>query len=251
MVKNLPGGMSMWSPKKLSLVSAMPPPPNGLILNHSPRNDRVVHHRLVGLVPEVALVPVNKIRSRPLLELVEFLLRRTDLDTGFNAIGSERPGALDVPLPKHLLLHLRVSAQEVIKGLDIRLRPVGREGQVVVLEVAAYTGQVDDGLDASTAKLVRVTDTRALEDQWRAEGAAADDDLLASTEDPADWLLAVDGLGWHGCNAHGTAVFDDDLVDLGVALEVQVGVLGSSAVDVGVSSIASSSYTEMSETVPN
>lgn len=119
----------------------------------------------------------------------------------------------------------------------------------MVLEVAAHTGQVDDGLDASTAKLVRVTDTRALEDQGRAEGAAADDDLLASTEDPANGLLAIDGLGWDGCNAHGTSVFDDDFVDLGVALQVQVGVLGSSAVDVGVSGIASSSYTEMSDQV--
>ncbi len=206
-----------------------------------------MHHRLVGLVLEVGLPSINKVRSRPLLELVELLLRRTDLDTGVDTIGSQRPSALDIPLPKHLLLHLRVSTQEVIKGLDIRLRPVGREGQVVVLEVAAYTGQVDDGLDASTAKLVGVTDTRALEDQRRAEGAAADDDLLASTEDPANRFLAVDGLCWDGCNAHGTAVFDDDLVDLGVALQVQVGVLGSGAVDVGVSSIASSSYTKVSE----
>jgi hypothetical protein len=52
------------------------------------------------------------------------------------------------------------------------------------LEVQTNTGKVDQRLDASLAELLWITDTRALEDEWRAESATGDDDLLAGLEGP-------------------------------------------------------------------
>lgn len=200
-----------------------------------------MHHRLVRLVLEIRLVSIDKVRGRPLLELIELLLRRTDLDSSLDAVRRQRPSPLDIPLLVHLLLHLRIAPDEVVKGVDIRLRPVRRESQVMVLEVLADAGQVHGRLDASTAQLLGVTDSRALQDKRRGEGAAADDDLLSGAEDAALRFFAVEGLGWDGGDADSAAVLDDDPVDLGVALQVQVGVSGTRAVDVRVGGVASAS----------
>lgn len=109
----------------------------------------------------------------------------------------------------------------------------------MVLEVESHTGKVDDGLDAGSAELLGVTDTRALEDQGRGEGSARDDDLLAGAEGSGLQLAWVQGLGGDGLDADGAAVLDDDLVDLGVAGQVQVAVDGAGGVDVGVSAVRS------------
>ena len=42
-----------------------------------PRDDRIVHNRLIRLVLEIRLVSLNELRSRPLLHLTQFLLSRT------------------------------------------------------------------------------------------------------------------------------------------------------------------------------
>lgn len=43
-------------------------------------------------------------------------------------------------------LGLRISANEIIKALRTRLRAVGRESQVVVLEVETDARKINDGL---------------------------------------------------------------------------------------------------------
>ena len=140
---------------------------------------------------------------------------------------------------RRTLLNFRVTPDKVIETLSLRLGPVHREGEVVVLEVESHTGKVDDGLDTSGAELLGVTDTRALEDQGRGEGSARDDDLLAGTEGSGLELAWVQGLGGNGLDADGPAVLDDNLVNLGVAGQVQVAVDGAGGVDVGVSAVRS------------
>ena len=112
----------------------------------------------------------------------------------------------------------------------------------MVLEVPSHTGEVHERLHASTTELLRVTDTRPLEDERGAEGAAADDDLFAGSEDGPRGISACEGLGGNGGDADGTAVLDDYFVYFGVAFEVQVGVLGPGAVDVGVGGVAAAAW---------
>ena len=64
---------------------------------------------------------------------------------------------MDVPLVEYFLLGHRVSAYEVVKGLNIWLRTVDGEGQVVVLEVETDTWKVDQGSYACPAELLRIT----------------------------------------------------------------------------------------------
>ena len=52
----------------------------------------------------------------------------------------------------------------------------------MVLEVEANTGEIHKWLDTSLAELLGITNTRALEDQWRAESATANDNELPSLE---------------------------------------------------------------------
>jgi hypothetical protein len=63
-------------------------------------DDTVVHHRLVRLVLEVGLPACLEVRSRPGLKLFEFGVSRADLDAGFDAIGGQGTGSLDVPFLK-------------------------------------------------------------------------------------------------------------------------------------------------------
>lgn len=107
----------------------------------------------------------------------------------------------------------------------------------MVLEVTTNAREVHNGLDASLAELLRVTNTRALEDQRRAECASADDNLLASTVDLALRVGAIERLGRDGGNTDSPAVLDDDFVHLGTGLQVKVVELGAGAVDIGVGSI--------------
>lgn len=51
-----------------------------------------------------------------------------------NLLGCQWTGAIDVPLIKDLLLDGRISSQEVVKGLNMWLCTVCREGQVVICD---------------------------------------------------------------------------------------------------------------------
>lgn len=107
----------------------------------------------------------------------------------------------------------------------------------MVLEVESHTGKVDDGLDTGGAELLGVTDTRALEDQGRRQSTARDDNLLAGAEGSGLELAWVQGLGGDSLDTDGPTVLDDDLVDLGVAGQVQVAVDSPGGVDVSVSTV--------------
>jgi len=203
-------------------------------------NDRVVHDRLVGLVLEVGVPAGAELGAWPAVHLLELVLSRADLDTSLNAVGGERTSAVDLPLLEDLLLNLGVATDEVVKGLDVGLRAVGGEGQVVILEVETNTGKVDEGLDASLAELLGVTDTRALQDERRAQCTTRHDDLLAGLVD-LRLLVGRQRLGRNDLDAGGAAVFDDDLFTLAVDNKVQVLVLRAGAVNVSVGRVGATS----------
>lgn len=61
-------------------------------------NDAVMHDGLVGLVLEVRLPPVFEMRSWPPLKLIQFLWRRSNLDTSLDAVGCQGTCSLECPL---------------------------------------------------------------------------------------------------------------------------------------------------------
>ena len=65
----------------------------------------------------------------------------------------------------------------------------------MVLEIATDSWQVHQGSNTCAAELVSVAESRISGGSGRAECTSADDDLLSRTEDPADWLSSVEGLG--------------------------------------------------------
>lgn len=85
------------------------------------------------------------------------------------------------------------------------------------------------------------TNSGSLKDQWRTESASADNDLLACSEGPRDVLTWVQWLGWDGSNADCLVTLQDNLVNLGVALKVEVLVLGAGAVNVAVCGVRTTS----------
>ena len=70
--------------------------------------DGVVHHRLVGLVLEIAIPARTELMTAPAVHLLEFFLRRADLDAGLDAIGGEGSAASDIPFLEDLLLDFRI-----------------------------------------------------------------------------------------------------------------------------------------------
>lgn len=196
-----------------------------------------MHHRLVRFVLEIAVPSALEFWGRPFPHFFELLFRGTNLHTGLDAIGCQRAGAVDIPLVEDLFLNLGVTPNKVIKRLGVRLSTVHGEGKIVILEVQTDTGEVHQRLDPNLAQLLCVTDPRPLEDQRRAERASTDNDLFAGPEDP--WLLLPRGqrLRGHRLNTNGATVFNDDLVNLGVALQVKVTVVSSCTMDVTMSRV--------------
>lgn len=205
------------------------------------RNDGVVHDRLVGLVLEVRVPTRAELRARPAIHLFELIFSGADLDTSIDTVGRKWASTVYVPLVEHLVLGLLVATDEVVEALHVRLRTVSGEGEVVVLEVETDTGQVDQGLHASLAELLGIADTRALENEWRAQGTAGHDDLLASLVDSGLLLARREGLGRANFDTNGSVAFENDLLALGVDDEVQVLVVCTSAVDVCVSRVRTAS----------
>lgn len=109
----------------------------------------------------------------------------------------------------------------------------------MILEVEPDSWQINYGLNARSTKLLGVTDTRSLQDQRRRERTAANDNLLTSAEGPRLELIRVQRLGRYSLDCDGSAVLHDDLVDLGVAHEIQVVVLGARGVYVSVRRVTS------------
>jgi hypothetical protein len=170
----------------------------------------------------------------PTVHFLQFLLRRPHLDTSLDTVRRQRTSPILLKLLEDLLLHLRNTPGEVVETICFWLGAVDCECQVVVLEVETDTRQVDERLHAGVAKLLRVTDTRALKDEWRAESASGDDNLLASPVNSGGVLSRSEWLGRHGRDADCSIALEDDLVYLGVADKVQVLVDSTSAVDVSM-----------------
>lgn len=59
----------------------------------------------------------------------------------------------------------------------------------MILKIQAYTGKIDDRFDTSLFQFLGVADTTSLQNQWRRQGAARNNDLLASSEGTGLLLL--------------------------------------------------------------
>lgn len=94
---------------------------------------------------------------------------------------------------------------------------------------------------------MRLTNSGSLENQWRTESATGNNDLLAGSEGPGDVLVGVQWLGRNGSYTDSTVTLQDDLVDLGVDLEVEVLVLGAGAVNVSVGGVGTTSSVTVSK----
>ncbi len=139
-----------------------------------------MHDRLVRLLLEVAVPAGTEFLH---VVLGQLLLGWPDLDASFNAIGGKWTSAIGLPLVIYLLLNLRITSEEIIKALGVRLSTVGRESKVVVLEVETDTGQVNLAFHTGFLEFLGFSDAGSLEHKWRAESATGDDDLLAGFDD--------------------------------------------------------------------
>lgn len=226
------------------------------VLTEPAGNDRIVHDRLIRLVFEIAVPTGTELWAVIVVHLLELLLRRTDLNTGINTVRGKWSGAVEVPLVEYLLLHTRSITDEVIEALgawlstirgEVELRSVSNrtrnplrglmDAYIMVLEVESNTWKVYKRLNACLTKLLCVTDSGSLKDQWAAQGATADDDLLAGPEGPRCIMGWRERFGGHSLDADGSATLEDDLLNLGVANEVEVGVHRSGAVDISVGGV--------------
>jgi len=118
------------------------------------------------------------------------------------------------------LLSRWITAGKVVEGLDTWLGSVCREGEIMILEVKTDTWQIDERLDTSLAELLRVANTRSLEDEWRAESATGNDDLFTSLDDSRCQLSRSEGLSWNDLDANSTVTLEDYLLDLVVGHQV-------------------------------
>jgi len=193
-----------------------------------------MHDWLVGLVLEVAVPATAKLWAGPAVHLFELLFGGTNLDASLDTVGGKRTSAVDIPLIENLLLNRWVAADEIVECFGIRLRPIRREGEVMVLKVGPDAWQIYDGLNTNRFELLWITDTTALENQGRTQCAATDDDLFADLDDSAVVLVRREWLRRDDTNTDCTSVFDDDLVDLCVAHQVEILVYRSRAVNVCV-----------------
>lgn len=83
----------------------------------------------------------------------------------------------------------------------------------------------------------RLTNARALKDERRTESTTTDNDLLSCTIDLGLVLSRSKGLSGNSLDTNSSTTFHNDLLNLGVADQVQVTVDRTSAVDVCVSRV--------------
>lgn len=116
-----------------------------------------MHNRLVGLLLEIAVPSTAELLAWPAIHLVQLLLGRADLDTCVDAVGSQGSGTVGIPLVKDCLLNLGNTTDKIVERIDVGLRSIGGEGEVVVLEVLTDTGKVDLAFDTNSLELLRVS----------------------------------------------------------------------------------------------
>ena len=79
-----------------------------------------------------------------------------------------------------------------------------------------------------------LTNARALQDQWRAQRATADNDEFPGLEVPGFEVAWRQRLRWASPNSSALVSLDEDLLTLGVYNKMQVLVVLTCAMDVGV-----------------
>ena len=178
-----------------------------------------MHHRLVRLLLEVAVPAGTEFLH---VVLGKLFLGRSDLDTGIDPIGGKWTRAVDLPLVVHLLLSRWVTPDKVIEAFSVRLGTVGRESKVVVLEVETNAGQVNLTLHACFLEFLGVSNARSLEYEGGAKSATGNDYLLTSSDDFLLELSWIERLHGHCTDCCGTAILNDDPVDLGIAHQVEI-----------------------------
>ena len=99
-----------------------------------------MHHGLVRLVLEVTIPARTELLQIVLLQL---FFSRPNFHTSLDTIGGQRTSTSLVPLVIDSLLDLRITSNEVIEALDVRLRTIGREGEIMILEIETNTWQLD------------------------------------------------------------------------------------------------------------
>lgn len=171
----------------------------------------VMHDGLIRLVLKVAIPPRPEFRARPLVHHPELILSWSHLHTSLNAVGRQWASAIDIPLVENLFLYLRISSSEVIKGFNVRLSAEHGEGKVMILEVETNSWKIDERLNSGLAKLLRVTNTGALENERRTESTARNDDLLAGPNSPRLQLAGRKRFGGYRLNAYSLVALNDDL----------------------------------------
>lgn len=204
-------------------------------------DDGIVHNWLVRLVLEVAIPARSEFWARPLVHHSELFLCGADLDASFDTVSGKRSCAIKVPLIENLLLDLRITTDKIVEGFDVWLGSVCCKREIVVLEVKTDTRKIDQRLYTSLAELLWVTDTGSLKDERRAESASRNDDLLPGLDDPGSQLSRRKRLSRNNLDSDGTVTFEYYLFNLVVHHQVQVLVNGTSAVNVAMSGVRSSS----------
>ncbi len=81
----------------------------------SPGNDRVMHHRLVWLVLEIAIPATLELWRRPFSHILKFLFSRSNFDASFDSIRRQGASTVEMPLIEHFLLYLFVATNKVVE----------------------------------------------------------------------------------------------------------------------------------------
>jgi hypothetical protein len=89
------------------------------VITEPSRNNRVMHDWLVRFILEVAVPAALEVWSRPRLHLFQLLFSGANFDTSVNAIGGERPCALEVPFIKDCFLNFRDTTDEIVETFGI------------------------------------------------------------------------------------------------------------------------------------
>jgi hypothetical protein len=126
MVKKFPGGLtnSKLTFANIRLLEDEDKDLHQHVITEPASNNRVMHHRLIGLILEIAVPSRPEMWSWPTIHLLEFFLGWSDLDTGIDAVGGEGPCSFEVPFIEDSLLDFWNTACEVVETFSPGFRTV-------------------------------------------------------------------------------------------------------------------------------
>jgi hypothetical protein len=131
----------------------------------------------------------------------------------------------------------------------------------VVLEVLPHAGEVNKWFDTSSAKCFGVTymkisqkvnfgseasqasltNSRTLEDQRRTQSSTTDNNLLPSPINLSLILTRSQRLGRNSLDPHSTTTLHNNLLNLSITNQMQIGMMSTSTVDISMSRIRATS----------